>query len=65
MTTATRATGAMRISSSMRLLVVKVLSLSDATAQGATWVAGPCGGPALAHGGGGGCAGSTVASVQA
>jgi len=42
-----------------------VLSRSDATAQGATWLAGPRGAAALAHGGGGGCWGSTVASDQA
>ena len=65
MATATRATGVIRSSLSTRPLVVKVFSRSEATAHGATCDAGPCGGAAPAHGGGGGLAGSTVASVQA
>src|SRR6516165_12369354 len=65
MTTARRATGTVPSSSRTSDVVVYVLSRSDATAHGATCAAGPWGGAACAHGGGGGCWGRTVASVQA
>src|SRR3974390_1505689 len=65
MTTARRAIGTVPSSSRTSDVVVYVLSRSDATAHGATWAAGPWGGAAFAHGGGGGGWGRTVASVQA
>src|SRR3974390_1529386 len=65
MTTARRAIGTVPSSSRTSDVVVYVLSRSDATAHGATWAAGPWGGAAFAHGGGGGCWGRTVASGPA
>ena len=62
--TAMRATPVMRSSRSTAPRVEGADSRPAATAQGATSDAGPRGGPAVAHGGGAGCCGSTVASVQ-